>query len=131
MANRSKQSGRIIYIISTALIVLFEGAGSLWFNSEPARQGISHLGFPGYFRVELGIAKILGAIVLAVPAFPPRVKEWAYAGFGITLLSAAIGNAAVDGFAMALMPAAFLIILVVSYIYFHKTAGQAAQNQLS
>lgn len=131
MANRYAGKDRIIYIISTAIIVIFEGVGSLWFNSELARQGTTHLGFPGYFRVELGLAKILGAVVLSVPAVPARVKEWAYAGFGITLLSATIANAAVDGFAMALMPAAFFVILVVSYIYFHKLAARRFQNQLS
>ena len=56
-----------------------------------------HLGFPDYFRLELSIAKLLGVLVLLSPV-PTRVKEWAYAGFAITLVSAVIAHLAVgDG----------------------------------
>jgi hypothetical protein len=51
----------------------------------------THLGFPDYFRVELSWAKILGVIVLLAPV-PARLKEWAYAGFAITLVSALISH---------------------------------------
>ena len=57
-------------------------------------EAFAHLGFPGYFRVELALAKLLGVIVLLVPA-PARLKEWAYAGFAITLVSALIAHFAV------------------------------------
>jgi hypothetical protein len=57
-----------------------------------------HLGFPSYFRIELSWAKLAGVIVLLVPAIPARIKEWAYAGFAITLASAFIAHLAVgDG----------------------------------
>ena len=57
----------------------------------------THLGFPGYFRVELSWAKFLGVAVLLVPV-PARLKEWAYAGFAITLVSALIAHRSVgDG----------------------------------
>jgi hypothetical protein len=56
-----------------------------------------HLGFPDYFRVELSLAKLLGVVLLLAPV-PPRVKEWAYAGFAIDLSSAVIAHVAVgDG----------------------------------
>ena len=56
-----------------------------------------HLGFPGYFRVELSWAKLLGVALLLGPA-PARLKEWAYAGFAINLASALIAHLAVgDG----------------------------------
>ena len=51
-----------------------------------------HLGFPPYFKVELTIAKILGVLALVIPAVPFKVKEFAYAGFAITLVSAAIAH---------------------------------------
>src|SRR5262245_25040219 len=44
----------------------------------------THLGFPDYFRVELSWAKLLGVVLLLAPA-AARLKEWAYAGFAITL----------------------------------------------
>jgi len=57
----------------------------------------THLGFPAYFRVELSWAKFLGIAVLLAPA-PARLKEWAYAGFAITLVSALIAHFSVaDG----------------------------------
>ena len=55
----------------------------------------AHLGFPGYFRVELCWAKFAGLIAVLVPMVPARVKEWAYAGFAIVLVSAVIAHLAV------------------------------------
>ena len=51
----------------------------------------AHLGFPGYFRVELSWAKLLGVVLLLAPV-PARLKEWAYAGFAIDLGSAVIAH---------------------------------------
>jgi hypothetical protein len=60
-------------------------------------EAFTHLGFPAYFRVELSLAKLLGVVLLLVPA-PARVKEWVYAGFAIDLASAVIAHLAVgDG----------------------------------
>jgi hypothetical protein len=57
-----------------------------------------HLGFPNYFRVELSWAKFAGLAVLLIPGLPARLKEWAYAGFAFTLVSALIAHLAVgDG----------------------------------
>ena len=57
----------------------------------------THLGFPGYFRVELSWAKFLGVLLLLAPV-PARLKEWAYAGFAITVGSALIAHFSVgDG----------------------------------
>jgi len=55
----------------------------------------AHLGFPGYFRVELSWAKFAGLAALLIPMVPARVKEWAYAGFAITLVSALIAHLAI------------------------------------
>ena len=60
-------------------------------------EAFTHLGFPDYFRVELTWAKFLGVVLLLAPV-PTRLKEWAYAGFAITLASALIAHlAAGDG----------------------------------
>ncbi len=57
----------------------------------------THLGFPAYFRVELSWAKFLGVALLLAPV-PARLREWAYAGFAITLASALIAHLSVgDG----------------------------------
>ena len=57
-------------------------------------EAFTRLGFPGYFRVELALAKLLGVVLLLAPV-PARLKEWAYAGFAITLGSALIAHLAV------------------------------------
>jgi DoxX-like family len=54
-------------------------------------EAFAHLGFPDYFRVELAWAKLLGVVVLLAPV-AARLKEWAYAGFAITLVSALIAH---------------------------------------
>src|SRR6476660_9816129 len=54
-------------------------------------EAFTHLGFPDYFRVELAWAKLIGAVLLLVPV-PARLKEWVYAGFAITLVSALIAH---------------------------------------
>jgi len=60
-------------------------------------EAFAKLGFPGYFRVELAWAKLLGVVLLLAPV-PARLKEWAYAGFAITLVSALVAHFAVgDG----------------------------------
>ena len=57
----------------------------------------THLGFPAYFRVELSWAKFFGLVLLLAPV-PAWLKEWAYAGFFITLGSALIAHFSVgDG----------------------------------
>jgi hypothetical protein len=54
----------------------------------------THLGFPAYFRVELSWAKLIGVLLLLAPV-SARLKEWANAGFAITLASALIAHFAV------------------------------------
>jgi DoxX-like family len=51
----------------------------------------THLGFPDYFRLELAWAKLLGVVLLLAPV-PARLKEWAHAGFAITLASALVAH---------------------------------------
>jgi hypothetical protein len=85
--------------ISTALLALqmsFTAYAELQFPQ--VAQAFAHLGFPAYFRVELSWAKLVAVVVLLVPMVPARLKEWAYVGFAITLVSALIAHLAVgDG----------------------------------
>jgi hypothetical protein len=80
-----------------------------------------HLGFPHYFRTELLIAKMLGLVVLLAPRIPSILKEWAYAGFTIVLISASVAYfSSGDTVINAIEPYIWLIILMVSNRYFHK-----------
>ena len=118
--DKKVKTARIIYWIATILFLLPEGVGSLFFNTKMAIEGTHHLGFPDYFRVELCMGKIIGAIIILSPMIPSRLKEWAYVGFGISAISAFISNWAVDGPVKALGVLPVLVILTVSYVYYHK-----------
>ena len=94
---------------------------ALTFNTEMARQGIAHLGYPEYFGNALVLFKILGSICLIVPQIPKRLKELAYAGFVYDFLFASISHFMVDGFnVQALFPLLILGILTVSYYSYQK-----------
>ena len=112
----------IIYWVSTGLIafMMLFSAYNYFIKPEMA-AAFKHLGFADYFRVELAVAKILGALLLVIPQIPVRVKEWAYAGFGIVFISAAIAHFnSGDPASVAVMPIIFLAVLVISNIYLYK-----------
>ena len=97
--SRSQPGGIVVaYWAVTALFCLQIGFTAYAQLSLPqVAEAFTRLGFPDYFRVELSWAKILGVVLLLAPV-PPRLKEWAYAGFAITLASAVVAHLAVgDG----------------------------------
>ena len=97
-ATTNPKSKTFAYWIVTALFCLqmsFTAYAQL--RLPQVAQEFTHLGFPAYFRVELSWAKLLGVALLLAPV-PAWLKEWAYAGFAITLASALIAHLAVgDG----------------------------------
>jgi hypothetical protein len=113
---------KIIYWSTTILIFLFEGVmPALTSQTELAKQGISHLGYPLYFGNALVVFKVLGTILLIIPAIPKKLKELAYAGFIFDFLFASISHFAVDGLGYeGFFPLIVLAILMVSYTYYHK-----------
>jgi hypothetical protein len=113
---------KIIFWIATTIIVLFEGVmPALTSQTELAKEGIRHLGYPEYFGNALVVFKVLGVLVLVIPQIPKRVKEWAYAGFAFDFIFATISHGAVDGMHFqTFFPLIILGILMTSYIYYHK-----------
>lgn len=71
---------------------------------------ISHLGYPEYFLVMLGVFKILGVIVALVPRLP-LLKEWAYAGFFFTMIGALVSHIAMGDGAVDIFRPIFLLVL--------------------
>ena len=117
---------KIIYWTSTIIIALFEGVmPAQTSQTELAKEGIRHLGYPEYFGNALIVFKVLGVLALVIPQIPKRVKEWAYAGFVFDFIFATISHGAVDGInGQTFFPLVILAILGVSYIYFHKLNPQ-------
>lgn len=119
--STSIKKNKIIYWVSTGLLALFIIPGFFFAGSEMALEGTAHLGLPMWFHWELSIAKFIGGIILILPFFPARLKEWTYVGFGIDFISAFIAIIAVDGITgMWYTPIICFILLVISYITFHK-----------
>jgi len=114
----------IMFWISTTAIFLFEGVMStVSFNSPLALEGITSLGYPVYFGTMLMVFKVLGSLALIIPAIPSRIKEWAYAGFGIDFIVAFISLWVVNGLqGITFFPLVVLAVLVVSYVSYHKRA---------
>src|SRR5262245_15228995 len=83
-----RSNGMVIgFWIATALFCLQMSFTAYAQLSLPqVAEAFTHLGFPDYFRVELSWAKLLGVVLLLAPV-PARLKEWAYAGFAINLVS--------------------------------------------
>jgi hypothetical protein len=98
VAKTTAKAVTIVFWIVTALLCLqmsFTAYAQL--RLPQVANAFTHLGFPAYFRVELSWAKLLGVVLLLTPV-PAWLKEWAYAGFAITLVSALIAHFAVgDG----------------------------------
>ena len=87
-----------LYWVATVLLCLEMGFTAYAQLKLPqVAEAFVRFGFPAYFRIELACAKLLGIVMLLAPV-PARLKEWAYAGFAITLVSALIAHLAVgDG----------------------------------
>jgi uncharacterized membrane protein YphA (DoxX/SURF4 family) len=82
---------------------------------------MQQLGYPNYFTVFIGVAKILGAIAILIPGFP-KIKEWAYAGLFFDLIGAVYSVTSKFGFSIQMV--GFMLIPftlgILSYVYFHK-----------
>jgi hypothetical protein len=71
----------IAYWLFTVLVAFELAAGALWdlLRIEYVRVVLTHLGYPLYLLIILGVWRVPGALALLAPRFP-RLKEWAYAG---------------------------------------------------
>jgi len=92
------------------------GSGVMGLVSPPDFvENITRLGFPAWFGTYLGVWKLAGVAVLLAPGLT-RLKEWAYAGFTISLTSAAVAHlAAGDAIGEAIPPLVLLGIGLTSW----------------
>ena len=121
---------KYLYWGSTGLVALLALASGALYFVQPPTETFAHLGFPDYFRIQLGIAKLVGGVALLVP-LPRWLKEWTYAGFAIDFGSALIAHLAVgDPLTSAVTPMVALIILLTSYMSYHRyILGMADSDQ--
>ncbi len=112
-ANAIPKSTTILFWIFTALFCL-EMTFTAYYELLPqGAQAFTRLGFPGgYFRLELSLAKLVGVVVLLIPMIPARLKEWAYVGFAINLVSAVIAHLSIRD-----RPAAYVASTLTSVLW--------------
>ena len=126
-AGTTSKATTIVYWIVTALFCLqisFTAYAQLRLPQVAA--AFTHLGFPAYFRVEVAWAKFLGVVLLLAPV-PARLKEWAYAGFAITLVSAVIAHLSVgDGPQAWGWAAGTGVLWVLSYFFWRRLQATPA-----
>jgi hypothetical protein len=108
-----------LYWLAKGFLVFFMlfSAYYSWSHAKDLRL----LGFPGYFRVELVTAKVIGAILLLFPQVSLRVKEWIYAGFGIAMISALIAHiCSGDPLSKILFVSIDFLLIATCIQYLHK-----------
>jgi hypothetical protein len=124
----TRDTRTIAYWIATTLFCVQMGFTAYAQLSLPqVAEMFTHLGFPDYFRVELSWAKLLGVVLLLAPV-TMRLKEWAYAGFAITLGSALISHFSMgDGPEVWIWAAATGVLWGLSYFFWRRLQPASAR----
>lgn len=120
----------ILYWVFTTLFCL-EMSFTAYYELLPqGAQAFARLGFHNSdFRLELSLAKLAGAVVLLVPMIPARLKEWAYAGFAINLVSAVIAHLSISDRPAAFIPSSLTSVLwVISYLSWRRMEAAKANR---
>ena len=100
-------------MLSTGAVQLFKMEG----NGPGSLASMTKLGYPEYFVTFLGIAKVLGVVVLVIPKFP-LLKEWVYAGFFFMMSGAIFTHIAAGNSMSEIIPSLLLLILTEISWYF-------------
>jgi len=127
IAKTNAKAESVGYWLVTALFCLQMGfTAYAQLRLPQVAEAFTHLGFPAYFRVELSYAKLLGVLLILAPV-PARLKEWAYAGFAISLASALIAHLSVgDGLEAWGWAAATGVLWGLSYFFWRRLQAAAA-----
>lgn len=113
------KQNKIRYRVAKGFISFFM-LFSAWFSYTHAAD-LRKLGFPDYFRVELVVAKIIGAVLLLLPFVSVRVKDWIYTGFLIAMISALIAHiCSGDPISKVIFVSVDLVLVFLSMRYVSK-----------
>ncbi|MBL7693109.1 MAG: DoxX family protein [Flavipsychrobacter sp.] len=120
--NRTKTLYWIFTVLFSAAMI-FTAVPDVLLSADAVTFMKDHLGFPNYFTFFIGVAKILGSIVILIPGLK-TLKEWAYAGLVFDLVGAIYSVISVDGFQpQMLIMLIWVVLFVLSYIYYRKTTA--------
>lgn len=121
--NRERgRRGVVLYWVFTVLLMaqLVVSGVALILRPPMVATLIQHLGYPAYFALFLGIAKLLAAVAIA-QTWSPVLKEWGYAGATFDLLAAGISHIASHDVAKDIAgPFVMMTLLAASYVAYTK-----------
>ena len=108
----------ILYWTTLLLAAIVLGASGVLsvMHAAPMMSALHHLGYPNYFVNILAMGKMVGLVILLGPKMP-RLKEWAYSGFTITILSACYSHLSLGDGWLAIEPLVTFLFLMLSYVY--------------
>jgi hypothetical protein len=122
----------IFYWICIGQLIPALGIGSIFgIISHPGSvEQFTRLGYPAYLAPFLGVARILGLVVIVIPKYP-RIKEWAYAGLAFDVIGA-IYSQIITGqpFTNLLFPFMAIVLLSCSYFLYHKKLSLTNGEQI-
>ncbi len=122
----------IIYWIITGLFsvfMIFSSISGITLHPDAVSMLHDHLGYPTYFIQWISVFKIIGAIAILLPMVPARVKEWAYFGFFIDLVTGMYSFIAVGDPVAAWAPMLLFIgVLIFAYVLHHKRLNAQKTN---
>jgi len=114
-------SKRIIYLYQALVILLafFFALSGYWeiSKNELTYPRTLSMGYPPYFILSLGVAKILGAIVLLIPNLK-QLKEWAFAGFTFDVIFAFISSLYINSYVDWLKAVIAFCLVLLTYSLF-------------
>jgi hypothetical protein len=128
MTKRNK----IIYWVATlwlALGMISTGAGQL-LKAKEGQGGldmVTHLGYPVYILIILGVWKVLGTAAVLIPK-TPLLKEWAYAGFFFLITGAGFSHIASGDSVISILPSLLLLVLTIVSWYFRPVERKIIFN---
>lgn len=110
-----------IFTVLFAVLMTFSAIPNLLNTPESKQFMHDMLGYPVYIIPFIGLAKLLGAIVILIPGLK-KIKEWAYAGLFFDLTGAVYSGIAVaDGVdPMMLTLLVWIVPGILSYIFWNK-----------
>lgn len=125
--NKKQKRNKILYWIATIWMSLGMASSAIvqLIRMEEEADMIAGLGYPAYFMTLIGVWKLAGVIVVLLPRLP-LLKEWAYAGFFFTMSGAAISHVVMKDPMSEVLPAVFLLVLVVVSWYFRPEERKVA-----
>ena len=110
-----------IVTVFFSAFMIFSSYGGITLMPEAVALLHDHLGYPLYFIRWISVFKIIGAIAILLPKVPVRVKEWAYFGFFIDLVTAAFSFIALgDPISLWAPMTIFILMLMAAYMLHRK-----------